>query len=54
VGSVSGWLGNFCGASEEEVSNFFAMGMQLMVDAGIWLSERPGKEVQIGDRTGGK
>lgn len=36
------------GASEEEVRNFFAVGMLQTVDAAIGLEERLGREVRIG------
>lgn len=40
------------GASEEEVRNFFAMGMLLTVDTAIGLTEKLGKEVPIGEPPG--
>ena len=40
------------GAGEEEVTNFFAMGMLMTVDAAVGLTERLGREVRIGERPG--
>jgi AcrR family transcriptional regulator len=40
------------GASEEEVRNFFAMGMLLTVDAAVGLTERLGKEGRLAERVG--
>ncbi|HKH12931.1 MAG TPA: TetR/AcrR family transcriptional regulator [Rubrobacter sp.] len=40
------------GASDEEVRNFFAMGMLMTVDAAIGLTEKLGKQVGIGDQMG--
>src|SRR5215210_4696470 len=53
-----GYAGLWCfvkgisGASDEEVRNFFAMGMLMTVDAAIGLTEKLGKQVGIGDQMG--